>query len=332
MVMSYFSVKKPASSKILSSLLAGSLCLIHIDSWYIIGAKAQHPDMTCVVVTMKYLAAPPSGEELKEIRLTYKLSKRQMGELLGVTASAIAFYEQGNIPVPRKHLMRINRLLSKEPPAQLTGDELRLLRKSRGLTQTQVAEAFGVTSTTISSYELGKISIPDGLAECIVELADPKDYLLHQRKNPTRELLHRIDKSRAEEREQWLRLAEPIEPAELRQLLLSRGLSKDRLSKTLRISKTTLHFYEQGRRKIPKELVYKILELWPDRTVTPSEITELRHTSGLTQSQAAAAIGLTQKSITGYETGKSKIKYNISQKIMEFYREQVEDSDPDKQN
>ena len=132
--------------------------------------------------------------------------------------------------------------------------------------------------------------------------------------------------------EQWLRLAEPIEPAEFRQLLLSRCLSKDRLSKTLRISQVTLHFYEQGRRKIPKELVYKILELWPDRTVTPSEITELRHTSGLTQSEAAAAIGLTQKSITGYETGKSKIKYNISQKIMEFYRGQVEDSDPDKQN
>ena len=129
--------------------------------------------------------------------------------------------------------------------------------------------------------------------------------------------------------EQWLRLAEPIEPAEFRQLLLSRGLSKDRLSKTLRISQVTLHFYEQGRRKIPKELVYKILELWPDRTVTPSEITELRHTSGLTQSEAAAAIGLTQKSITGYETGKSKIKYNISQKIMEFYPGQVEDSDPD---
>ena len=35
--------------------------------------NAQHPDMTCVVITMKYLAAPPSGEELKEIRLTYNL-------------------------------------------------------------------------------------------------------------------------------------------------------------------------------------------------------------------------------------------------------------------
>ena len=132
--------------------------------------------------------------------------------------------------------------------------------------------------------------------------------------------------------EQWLRLADQIGAAEFRQLLLSRGLSKDRLSKTLRISQVTLHFYEQGRRKIPKELVYKILELWPDRTVTPSEITELRHTSGLTQSQAAAAIGLTRYAIGPYEAGKRKISYNISQKIMEFYREQVEDSDPDKQN
>jgi len=66
-----------------------------LDS-YIIGVRyinVQHPDMTCVVITMKYLAAPPSGEELKEIRLTYKLSKREMGEVLGVTASAVAFYE-----------------------------------------------------------------------------------------------------------------------------------------------------------------------------------------------------------------------------------------------
>ena len=295
----------------------------------IIGEKAQHPDMTCVVVTMKHLAAPPSGEELKEIRLTYMLSKREMGEVLGVTASAVAFYEQGNIPVPRKHLMRINRLLSTEPPAQLTGDELRLLRTSRGLTQEQVAEAFGIARSTIAGYEQSKVSIPAGLAECIMELAEHKDYLLQQRKNPTRELLKKIEKSRAEEREQWLRLADQIRAAEFRQLLLSRCLSKDRLSKTLRISKTTLHFYEQGRRKIPKELVYKILKLWPDRTVTPSEIRELRHTSGLTQSQAAAAIGLTRYAIGPYEAGKRKISYNISQKIMEFCREQVEDSDPD---
>ena len=165
-----------------------------------------------------------------------------------------------------------------------------------------------------------------------MELAEHKDYLLQQRKNPTRELLQRIDKSRKEEREQWLHLADQIGAAEFRQLLLSRCLSKDRLSKTLRISQVTLHFYEQGRRKIPKELVYKILELWPDRTVTPSEITKLRHTSGLTQSQAAAAIGLTRYAIGPYEAGKRKISYNISQNIMEFYREQVEDSDPDKQN
>ncbi len=269
---------------------------------------------------------------MKEIRLTYKLSKRQMGEVLGLSVNTITLYEQRKTPVPRKHLMRINRLLSMEPPAQLTSDELRLLRTSRGLTQKQVADAFGVARSTFSNYEQGTASIPDGLAECIMELAEPKDYLLHPGKNPTRELLRIIDESRAEEREQWLRLADQIGAAEFRQLCLSRGLSKGSLSKMLRISKTTLHFYEQGRRKIPKELVYMILEFYPDRTATPSEIAELRHTSDLTQTQAAAALGMTRNAIGFYETGKRKISYNISKKIIEFYREQVENTAPDTPN
>lgn len=79
---------------------------------------------------------------------------------------------------------------------------------------------------------------------------------------------------------------------------------------------------------IPKGLVHKILQLCPDRTVTPSEIIELRHTLGLTQLQTAAALDLTQKAIGYYEAGQRKISYKVSKKIMEFYREQVEDSDP----
>ena len=280
----------------------------------------------------KQLESPPSGEELKEIRLSYNLSRRQLGEVLGLSVNTIILYEHRKKPVPRKHLKRINQLLSSEPPVQLTTDELRLLRTSRGLTQKQVAEAFGITRSTISCYEHGTVSIPDGLAECIMELAEPRDYLLHPRKNTARELLHRIDESRSQEREQWLRQADQVVPAELRRLRLSRGLSENNLSKMLGISKPILHFYEHGRRIIPKGLVHKILQLCPDRTVTPSEIKELRQTLGLTQLQTAAALGLTQKVIASYETGKSKIKYNISQKIMEFYRGQVEDSDPDKQN
>ena len=63
--------------------------------------------------------------------------------------------------------------------------------------------------------------------------------------------------------------------------------------------------------------------------MTPSEIIELRHTLGLTQLQTAAALGLTQKAIGYYEAGNRRLRYNISKKIMEYYREQVENHDPD---
>ena len=96
----------------------------------------------------------------------------------------------------------------------------------------------------------------------------------------------------------------------------------------LGISKPILHFYEHGSRNIPQGLVRKLLELCPDRVVTPSEITELRCTLGLKQSETGAAIGLTRNAIGYYEAGKRKISYKVSKKIMEFYREQVENSDP----
>ena len=127
---------------------------------------------------MKLLESPPSGEELKEIRLAYRLTPKEMGEVLGVSAQTVRSYEAGKTRIPWKHLKRINRLLSEPvppaPPSPLSPDELRLLRTSRGLTQRQVAEAFGVTATSISNYEKGYYSIPTGLEERIKGLAEPK--------------------------------------------------------------------------------------------------------------------------------------------------------------
>ena len=278
---------------------------------------------------MKQLESSPSGEELKKIRRIYKLSRLQMGELLGLSANTVTLYENRKIPVPRKHLKQINQLLSSEPPVSLTTDGLRFLRTSHGLTQKQVAEAFGVNKITISSYERGLASIPDGLPDCIKELAETKAALLLSEQNTPRELMQRIDESRSQEHEQWLRLADQIEPVELRKLRLSRGLSEKNLSEMLGISKTILHLYEHGRRMLPKGLVQKILELCPDRTATPKEITDLRHALGLKQSETGAAVGLTRNAIGYYEAGKRKTNYDVSKKIMDFYREQVEKTAPE---
>ena len=156
-----------------------------IFTWHLIFCSIEiinHPNLTRTVTTMKQLEAPPTADELREIRLTYNLTPKELGEVLNVGPQTVRSYESGKTPFPWKHLKRINRLLSRPvpptPPCPPCPDELRLLRTSRGLTQKQVAEAFGLTYSSISNYERGLTPIPDGLPECIMELADPKDYLL----------------------------------------------------------------------------------------------------------------------------------------------------------
>ena len=41
---------------------------------------------------MKQLESPPSGEELKEIRLAYQLTKKEMGEVLHVSPDTVKSY------------------------------------------------------------------------------------------------------------------------------------------------------------------------------------------------------------------------------------------------
>ena len=57
----------------------------------------------------KLLDAPPNGEELKEIRLAYNMTRKEMSELLGVGGSTVYFYETGRRF--NKHKSRYNRLL-----------------------------------------------------------------------------------------------------------------------------------------------------------------------------------------------------------------------------
>ena len=61
---------------------------------------------------MKKRESPPSGQELKELRLQYGLTQKQLGEILGVTGVIVDYYETGRILFPEVHLEKLNRLLS----------------------------------------------------------------------------------------------------------------------------------------------------------------------------------------------------------------------------
>ena len=55
---------------------------------------------------MKQLDAPPSAEERKEIRLAYKLTKKEMGEVLGVSSFTVSSYQKGNIHMRKEPYIR----------------------------------------------------------------------------------------------------------------------------------------------------------------------------------------------------------------------------------
>ncbi len=265
--------------------------------------------MTWLVIMMKRLESPPSGEELIEIRSVYKMSKRQMGEVLGVSAQIIRSYESGKTPVPLKHLEQLNLLLSTEPPSsptQLTTEELLRLRAL----YTPAPNPEGQSGSSKEAED---------------ELPPPE-------KIPPREILQRINESRTAEREQWLRIADQMKPKEFRKLRISRCLSEKMLGSVMGLSSTAIHSYETGRCRIPKGLVRKVLELCPYRNLTPSEIIELRHALGLKQLDIANGVGLTRNAIGNYEGKKRKINFFVSEKIMKYLTEQVEKTDPDDSN
>ena len=111
-------------------------------------------------------------------------------------------------------------------------DELREIRLARGLTQKELASALGIAQTTLSAYERGVLRIPDGL-------------------------IYKINEMFPEE------LGTAATGEELRALRISRGLIIKDLASALNIPQSTLVSYETGRTSVPRGLVERIQNLFP---------------------------------------------------------------------
>ncbi len=111
--------------------------------------------------------------------------------------------------------------------------ELREARLARGLTQTELAAKLGIAQSTLSAYERGALRIPDGLISKIKEMI-PEE----------------LDTATTGE--------------ELQALRISRGLYINELARALNIPKSTLVSYETGRTSVPRGLVERIQNLFPE--------------------------------------------------------------------
>jgi len=146
------------------------------------------------------------GVLLKDARLEKKKSKRECGELLGVSSSTITAFEEGRksislpelealaffLDVPLAHFWNEEARLFSErslPPIEeilevrhrLIGALLRQARLEADLSQKDLAEVLDCSPGQISSYELGDRPIPLAELEVLAsELNRPIDYFLDQ--------------------------------------------------------------------------------------------------------------------------------------------------------
>lgn len=240
-------------------------------------------------------------------------------------------------------------------------DELREARLARGLTQKELAAELGIAQTTLSAYECGARSIPDGLIYKIKEMI-PEE------------------------------LGTAATGDELRALRISRGLIIKDLASALNIPQSTLVSYETGRTSVPRGLFERIQNLFPElpgqdtesvpsmqtkkvqesftelpdqvaerkprkqfkrvkkllselpdlpseedieaesHNLTPGEqLKRLRISRGLSKTDLAKALHLSHVMIHYYETGKKKIPDGLIEKIETMFPCESAQSNPGKE-
>lgn len=276
------------------------------------------------------------GERIAELRKVCDMSQKELGEKLGVSASAIGMYEQGRrepnnammiameklFGVTVDYLLGVTDSTENEPESSVTrkfGNRLRDLRVSEGITQLQMAVILDTSKSNISKYEAG--TVEPGM-EKINEIARffkvTTDYLFGMETGGNTMIGGKI--------------------AELRK---EHGLNQKELAKKIEVSRSALSLYEIDRREPDLETVKKIASLFgvttdyllgaegEDTMGTEEKINEIaqrvgrnirsiREQAGLSQDEFAEGFSVKQPTVANWETGKRQPDLNMLIQIAQF--------------
>lgn len=129
--------------------------------------------------------APVSPTEIRELRERLELTQKEMAELLDVSSSSVTNWEAGRATPGRKSRHRIEELhemspeeaqqeleSARRPPAEVSPEEVRRIRKEMDLSQTEFGEKLGVSTGTVSNWETGTSRPRSSNVEQIRKLAE----------------------------------------------------------------------------------------------------------------------------------------------------------------
>ncbi len=275
------------------------------------------------------------GKRITELRKACDMSQKELGEKLGLSASAIGMYEQGRrepgnamliamenlFGVTVDYLLGVTDSTENAPESSVTrkfGNRLRDLRVSEGITQLQMAVILDTSKSNISKYEAG--TVEPGM-EKINEIARffkvTTDYLFGMETGGNTMIGKRINELRKE-----------LE------------LSQEELAKKIGVSRSALSLYEIDRREPDLETVKKIASLFGvttdyllgaegDAMGTEEKINEIaqrvgrnirsiREQAGLSQDEFAEGFSVKQPTVANWETGKRQPDLNILIQIVQF--------------
>lgn len=90
---------------------------------------------------------------IQEMRLEMMLSKKELAEKMGVSKETVVKWESGKQKQSKKHSKSMIELYNQSDTMKLSGEIVKQIRKSKGLTQEEFAKALGVGKSTIRDWE-----------------------------------------------------------------------------------------------------------------------------------------------------------------------------------
>lgn len=275
------------------------------------------------------------GKRITELRKACDMSQKELGEKLGLSASAIGMYEQGRREPGNAMLIAMENLFgvtvdyllgvtdSTENAPELSvarkfGNRLRDLRVSEGITQLQMAVNLDTSKSNISKYEAG--TVEPGM-EKINEIARffkvTTDYLFGMETGGNTMLGKRIN--------------------ELRK---SSGMTQEELGKKVGVVKSTISLWENDLSEPNHAATIAIAKLFGvttdyllgaegDAMGTEEKINEIaqrvgrnirsiREQAGLSQREFAEGFGVSAGAVGMWETGRRQPDLNMLIQIAQF--------------